>query len=580
MSEKEKKKAEELSDVFKDLGSAFRIVNSEFADLMTSISAGINTFESLKRTFNMEEEGGIVKNCLNSVSKLFGNANEKIQETTTNAFKAIEKSYNELSLTLKNEGVKGALNEINENIKKFGSTTKDNLTSADGKFQTFFGGIKEKGTSSFGKLKTSAVGAFATLRAHPFAILSKAVAGFGAIALGVFSASIVGGIALAVVAITSFIAYFNQLMETNEEFREKITVMWEGVGEAFQPAIDAFGELFACLVTGKESVDEQGGEITESFLSVATSIIEGITGIVTLFSDIVTGVVEFIKEILFTTSEDATGQSQTTWDTITQAVSEAWALIESIFTTATEIIMTLWGFFGEDIISVFSTVWESISSVISGAVSVVSGIFDVIVGIFTGNGEKIKEGFGKIWEGIKGIFGGVADFFSGIWDKVVSLFKKVGTKIGDAIGGAFKTVVNSIIGFAENMINGFIKAINVAIKVINLIPGVNIKKLDLLVIPRLAAGGMVDAGQMFIAREAGPELVGSFGSRAAVMNNNQIVESVSRGVYNAVRSAMGTGNSSYTFNITNQLDGREIGRQVIKYHNGVVKQTGMSPLLI
>ena len=87
-------------------------------------------------------------------------------------------------------------------------------------------------------------------------------------------------------------------------------------------------------------------------------------------------------------------------------------------------------------------------------------------------------------------------------------------------------------------------------------------------------------GQMFIAREAGPELVGSFGSRAAVMNNNQIVESVSRGVYNAVRSAMGTGNSSYTFNITNQLDGREIGRQVIKYHNGVVKQTGMSPLLI
>ena len=230
--------------------------------------------------------------------------------------------------------------------------------------------------------------------------------------------------------------------------------------------------------------------------------------------------------------------------------------------------------------AVVETVWGFISSILDGAAKIFGGIFDVIVGIFTGNGEKIKEGFGKIWEGIKGIFGGVADFFSGIWDKVVNLFKKVGTKIGDAIGGAFKTVVNSIIGFAENMINGFIKAINVAIKVINLIPGVNIKKLDLLVIPRLAAGGMVDAGQMFIAREAGPELVGSFGSRAAVMNNNQIVESVSRGVYNAVRSAMGTGNGSYTFNITNQLDGREIGRQVIKYHNGVVKQTGMSPLLI
>lgn len=101
MSEKEKKKAEQLSDVFKDLGNTFRIVNSEFADLMTSISAGISTFESLKRTFNMEEEGGVVKNCLNSVSKLFGNANDKIQETTTKAFDSIEDSYNKL----KNEGV-------------------------------------------------------------------------------------------------------------------------------------------------------------------------------------------------------------------------------------------------------------------------------------------------------------------------------------------------------------------------------------------------------------------------------------------------------------------------------------------
>lgn len=580
MSEKEKKKAEQLSDVFKDLGNTFRIVNSEFADLMTFISAGISTFESLKNMCNFDKQ----KEKLGTSWKMIKNQFEKSSTDMTNAAEIathnIRDSFNNLAITLKNEGVKGALNEINENVKKFGSTTKDNLTSADGKFQTFFGGIKEKGASSFGKLKTSAAGAFATLRAHPFAILSKAVAGFGTIALGVFSASIVGGIALAVVAIAGFIAYFNQLMETNEEFREKITSMWEGVGEAFQPAIDAFGELFACLVTGKESVDEQGGEITESFLSVATSIIEGITGIVTFFSDIVIGVVEFIKEILFTTSEDATGQSQTTWDTITQAVSEAWALIESIFTTATEIIMTLWEFFGEDIISVFSTVWESISSVISGAVSVVSGIFDVIVGIFTGNGEKIKEGFGKIWEGIKGIFGGIGEFFSNIWDNVVKIFKKVGTKIGDGIGGAFKAVVNSIIGFAEKTINGFLKAINLAIGLINKIPGVEIKKIKLLEIPRMADGGMVEAGQMFIAREAGPELVGSFGSRAAVMNNNQIVESVSRGVYDAVRSAMGAGNGSYTFNITNQLDGKTIGKQVIKYHNGVVKQTGMSPLLI
>ena len=48
-----------------------------------------------------------------------------------------------------------------------------------------------------------------------------------------------------------------------------------------------------------------------------------------------------------------------------------------------------------------------------------------------------------------------------------------------------------------------------------------------------ADGGYPSSGQMFIAREAGPELVGTIGSRSAVVNNDQIVESVSAGVYRA-----------------------------------------------
>ena len=58
-------------------------------------------------------------------------------------------------------------------------------------------------------------------------------------------------------------------------------------------------------------------------------------------------------------------------------------------------------------------------------------------------------------------------------------------------------------------------------------------------IPGLADGGFPSMGQMFIAREAGPELVGTIGSRSAVVNNDQIVESVSAGVYRAVKAAMG-----------------------------------------
>ena len=45
-----------------------------------------------------------------------------------------------------------------------------------------------------------------------------------------------------------------------------------------------------------------------------------------------------------------------------------------------------------------------------------------------------------------------------------------------------------------------------------------------------AQGGFPDVGQMFIAREAGPELVGTIGGRTAVANNDQIVEGISEGV--------------------------------------------------
>ena len=57
-------------------------------------------------------------------------------------------------------------------------------------------------------------------------------------------------------------------------------------------------------------------------------------------------------------------------------------------------------------------------------------------------------------------------------------------------------------------------------------------------ITQYANGGLPNHGEMFIARERGPELVGSIGNKTAVMNNGQIVDSVSAGVYNAVASAM------------------------------------------
>ena len=53
-----------------------------------------------------------------------------------------------------------------------------------------------------------------------------------------------------------------------------------------------------------------------------------------------------------------------------------------------------------------------------------------------------------------------------------------------------------------------------------------------------AEGGFPDEGELFVAREAGPELVGNIGNRAAVANNDQIVEGIKQGTYEAVSMAM------------------------------------------
>lgn len=96
-----------------------------------------------------------------------------------------------------------------------------------------------------------------------------------------------------------------------------------------------------------------------------------------------------------------------------------------------------------------------------------------------------------------------------------------------------------------------------------------------------ADGGFVDTGELFVAREAGPELVGRINGKTAVANNDQIVSSISSGVYNAMIGAMSKGNrNNTTVTAIFQVDGKQVAKQVINAHNKEVMQTGRSPLLI
>jgi hypothetical protein len=96
-----------------------------------------------------------------------------------------------------------------------------------------------------------------------------------------------------------------------------------------------------------------------------------------------------------------------------------------------------------------------------------------------------------------------------------------------------------------------------------------------------ASGGFPSVGQMFIAREAGPELVGSIGRKTAVANNDQIVSGIESGVYRAMMAANSTNKGgSQTIHIITEIDGDVVGEKVVQYHNGKVMQTGVSPLLV
>lgn len=86
-------------------------------------------------------------------------------------------------------------------------------------------------------------------------------------------------------------------------------------------------------------------------------------------------------------------------------------------------------------------------------------------------------------------------------------------------------------------------------------------------------GGLPPVGQMFVARENGPELVGQISGHTAVMNNDQIVSSVSNGVYRAVKDASGGGQPmNATFVI--QVGSKEVARQVITDLQGMAKSNG------
>ena len=122
------------------------------------------------------------------------------------------------------------------------------------------------------------------------------------------------------------------------------------------------------------------------------------------------------------------------------------------------------------------------------------------------------------------MFSVAGEIFVDIKDGIVTAFKKV-------VNGII-TGLNKVIAVPFNGINTALKKIK-SIEIVGIKPFNGLKTINVPQIPLLAEGGFPATGQMFIAREAGPEMVGTIGNKSAVVNNEQIIAGISEGVADA-----------------------------------------------
>lgn len=312
----------------------------------------------------------------------------------------------------------------------------------------------------------------------------------------------------------------------------------DGVITAVTGVVDIFrslGQFLKGVFTGdielvKKSFDTLATGITEVFSGVFGGIVSGLTGFIT---GVITGISELGMTLLGDLIPNIVMGITTFFSTLCTNISlffsNAWTQICTLWVTAGD-------WFSVNVITPVSTFFSNLGTNISN--------------YFTASWTKIKTQWAVVttWfqttiitptqTAFDSMCIAVGGFFTALWEKITGVFAGAGawfqTNVVDAITFGFRYLVNGAIGLIEGMLNGIVQALNWVISKVNSVLSVfgrnGIEYLSEVKIDRLADGGFVDEGQLFIAREAGAEMVGAMGRRTAVANNDQIVEGISAGV--------------------------------------------------
>ena len=337
------------------------------------------------------------------------------------------------------------------------------------------------------------------------------------------------------------------LIEKFGEFAGKVTeciqTVWETV---LQPFITWFINNIAPIIASnlKTAID--------NFFTFSDSVSEVIGNVL----DALGGLLDFLIGVF-------TGDWERAWDGIKQFLSSCWEAMKALVRVAFDAIKLcidtvlntikgLWGLIWNNIKSFAEEIWNAIknkATEVFGALrDKLSEIWDNVRSTVEEKWNAIKEWFEDIWKKIKDVFklDEMVEIGKDVMNKLWDGLKAVWEEITEWLSGIVDTVKQIWQDVCDTVKNIFKKSKEAEDRDSD--SGSKSKKSGgsrgsstgpASEISGHASGGFPRSGQMFVAREDGiPEMVGSWGGRAAVANNMQITEGIARAVQGGMRSAI------------------------------------------
>ena len=279
----------------------------------------------------------------------------------------------------------------------------------------------------------------------------------------------------------------------------------EAVGSVLAAAQPAFSVLWDNFL--QPVAEWTGGKILE-ILGTLQQVYSDLAAVFTEKSDSVTNILSAVAEafgFLWSRAEPNLNMiwnmAKTVFDNLGGAVGVIIDILNGLVEFISGVLTGNW-----------AQAWEGIKAYAQGVWDGLTLGFKTLAGVFSVYIDNIVSSFRQSWGALVTWFNDtivqpLGSLLSGLWETLKKTFGSLGSTVATAVGGALKSAVNAVIGFVEGTINNLIRGINAAIGLINLIPGVNIKTLSTLSIPRLAQGGVISRPTIAMIGEAGREAV-------------------------------------------------------------------------